>query len=134
MDKNSPWCKLNENNGKAIFLGNKFHNGNILVYIMENIFQDEFPRPVFHNKTSKIKYLDDSGDEKTIDIYMLSPYAHFPNALENFGEYLIEKYDIYNIKEFSNNTVINVFNTKDQYDILYQEMKNNVTWHDPQFW
>jgi len=134
MDENSPWYKLINLKAKGILLGNKFLNANILIYTLECKYKDDFPRPVFHNRPSKVLYIDNDGLQKDIEIFMLSKYAHNTTSIKNYGDYLIDKYPLYKIKEFSNNCFINVFDIESQLKIMEDEMKMNVTCHDPQFW
>jgi aminoglycoside N3'-acetyltransferase len=132
MDKNSPWYKLVETGGKVVLLGKGFE-GNSLLHLTEYIYPEEFPRVVFLKKPVPIRAKGPTGEINTIET-VLYTQAWKKGQGTHFCDYLNRKYHIYQAKKFDDYCNITVYNAKDQFEATTKEMKEDVTWYDPQFW
>lgn len=132
MDINSPWYKLNERGGKVVLLGKTF-DGNSPIHCVEFVYPDEFPRPIYINRPIALKYVDKDGQVKDMPIMLHAP-IWIDGAPTNFSLFLNQKYNIYKIKEFHNDVKIVSYDAKAQFDAIYREMKNDVTWYDARFY
>ena len=131
MDTDSPWYKLMNSGGKVVLLGKTF-DVNSFIHLTEYLHPDEFPRPVFFNKPVTMKYYDCQRQIKQIEV-MLHARVWRDGAPTLFANYLDEKYDIYNIRKFRDDVQIVTFAAKDEYDAIYNEMKDGITWYDTRF-
>jgi aminoglycoside N3'-acetyltransferase len=131
MDVHSPWYKLMASGGKVVLLGKTF-DVNSFIHLVEYLHPDEFPRPVFLNKPVTMKYFDRQRQIKKIEV-MLHARVWRNGAHTLFAEYLNEKYNIYKIRKFRDDVQIVSFVAKDEFDAIYHEMKNDITWYDTRF-
>ncbi|HUQ86856.1 MAG TPA: AAC(3) family N-acetyltransferase [Vicinamibacterales bacterium] len=138
QDRHSPWFKLTERGGKVAMLGRTFEV-NSLVHLVEYLHPAEYPRPLFMSGPVRMPYLDRSGAEKSIEVTLHSAGVpgslHFdPRALHAFGSYINQRHgEVYKIKTLAFDAGIVCYDAKVQYNAFLQEMRNNVTWYDPQF-
>ncbi len=128
MDTNSPWYKLTEVDGKVLLLGVTFE-ANSSILLPEYLHPDELPHGVYFNKPYKMKYLDYDGTVKEMDLMIHAMTGHANKEVSRFCDYLDRKYHIYKRINLHNSQVI-CYKSKDQYEALYQEIKNNKCWHD----
>ena len=139
QDKNSPWYKITQMNGKVVLLGRTF-DVNSPIHLVEYLHPEEFPRPVFFSKPVQMLYVDRNKRvcEMEVMLHISGAAAaggrlFVPGSLFKFSRYLDEKYDLYRIRQFESDVQIVVYDALAQYEAFYSEMKANVTWYDPQF-
>lgn len=131
MDIHSPWYKLMASDGKVVLLGKTF-DVNSFIHLTEYLYPEEFPRSVFLNKPITMKYLDRQRQTKEIDVLLHAPVWR-DGAPTHFSNYLDAKYNIYKIRKFQNDVQIVSFVAKEEFEAIYKEMKNGITWYDTQF-
>lgn len=131
MNPFSPWYRLNELGGKVILLGVD-HARSSTVHVVENTYPQEYPRPVFFGKPHRFLYISPSQNIECVEMY-LHAVRWQDGAINNFCEYIGEKYGIYRRAQLHNTQVIS-FNAKDQFDAFLKEMKNDVCLFDARFW
>ncbi|MBY0493490.1 MAG: AAC(3) family N-acetyltransferase [Cyanobacteria bacterium] len=138
QDHHSPWFKLTERGGKVALLGRTFEV-NSLVHLVEYLNPVEYPRPLFMSGPVAMPYRDASGGVQKIDVLLHSAGVpgsiHFnPQALHAFGAYINSRHgEVYKVKRFAQDVGIVCYEAKAQYDAFLSEMRQNVTWYDPQF-
>lgn len=137
QDAHSPWYKLTKMGGKVLLLGRTF-DINSLVHLVEYLHPDEYPRPLFMSRPVSMGYLNRDGDRRNVDVLLHiagAPGAGFfaPEALFKFCEYINGKYGVYRIRPFADDVQIVCYDAMAQYDAFHREMKQNVTWYDPDF-
>jgi aminoglycoside N3'-acetyltransferase len=133
MDRHSPTYKLTMLEGKVVLLGRSFV-GNTPLHLVEYLYPDEFPRPIFLDRPVIMTYVAASGSTGQIDV-MLHALGWYVGSLETirFCEYLDEKYGLYRRRRFDGDAEIVAYNAQDQYEATFAEMRAGVTLYDPQF-
>ena len=137
QDVHSPWYKLSMTGGKVLLLGRTF-DINSLVHLVEYLHPDEYPRPLFMSKPLPMYYFDAERRRQRIEVLLHisgvpgSP-LFTPQTLHAFGAYINERHRVYQVRQFEGDVGVVCYDAKAQYDAFLAEMRNNVTWYDPQF-
>lgn len=131
MDEHSPWFKLNQVEGKVLLLGNGFRH-NSLVHLVEYLYPDEFPRPVFLNRPVTMRYTTRERQVAEMPVMLHAPlWKH--GAEGRFAEYLQERYGFYQTRRLANGAELVCYRAADQFEAIRREMKQDVTWYDLRF-
>jgi aminoglycoside N3'-acetyltransferase len=131
MDVNSPWFKLMERNGIALFFGVPFR-ANSYIHLPEYLHPAEYPRPVFYDKPHVFRYVDRDGATSEMPV-MLHGIRWADEDVNSFCRYLGKKYGIYRSRHAGTAEIIG-FDIRDQYEALMKERDENVCWYDVHYW
>jgi aminoglycoside N3'-acetyltransferase len=133
MDEHSSTYKLTTGNGKVVLLGSGF-DLNVPMHLIEYVHPDEFPRPVYVNRPSRMTYVARDGSVQSIDVLLHASifYVKLGVSTHNFCTYLQSKYGIYRSRSFARASIV-AFDAREQYDVSLREMRDGVTQYDPRF-
>lgn len=132
MGKESPWYRLNDAQGKVVFLGNDFE-ANSSIHVAEYVHLEEYPVPTFFNAPLKMRSNRHGKFIQEVDVWMHPPAIRKIGSTNRFCQYLNDKYGIYNIRVLRGAS-LTIFNAKDQYEAVCKEMKLGIGLYHPFFW
>lgn len=132
MDAHSPWTKLNDVDGKILFLGVGLE-ANSSLHQLEYLHPDEFPHPVFYDKPLPIRYRRRGGEVGTIDVMPHAIYLQLP-GWRLFCDYLDDRHGLYERRLLGADAPAVMVRPRVQYDALLTERDSGVTWYDVQYW
>jgi aminoglycoside N3'-acetyltransferase len=133
MDEHSPTCKLTFGGGKVLLLGQGY-GGNVPLHLVEYLHPEEYPRPIFVNKSVPMSYVDRDGATRLIDVMLHASgwYISAPETIR-FCAHMQTKYGLYRSERFANGTEVICYDAREQYEATRREMSEGVTLYDPEF-
>ena len=131
MDRNSPWFKLTEMNGKVLFLGTTLET-NSLLHLPEYLYPGEYPRRIFFADPVPLCYRGRDGSIQTMDVMIHVPDWRSGEGTR-FCDYLDHKYHIYTRLDLGRSQAVSHLASR-QYEALCSELRQRVTWYDVRNW
>ena len=113
-----------------MILGRRFEV-NSAILVVESAHADEYPRGVHLHKPYPLKYVNHNNQVKEMPVTLYGG-VYSKESLNAFGDYLNDKYGIYQVRRLHNADVI-VYNADDQYRAVLNEMRENVCMCDFDF-
>ncbi|MCX5736900.1 MAG: AAC(3) family N-acetyltransferase, partial [Proteobacteria bacterium] len=116
--------------GKVILLG-VHHDRSSTVHLVENLYPEEYPRPVFFQKPHRFRYMD-AGKLGEVETFLHAVHWEDPD-INSFGDYIGAHYGIYR-SDMAGRVPVLVYRAADQLEAFRKEMLNDVSMFDSRFW
>ncbi len=128
-NKNSPFYKVSQLNGKILYIGVTLNNAGTSLHLLEDAVEN-FKFPVYHQKIFEIDVIDEKGVKHKVKTKVHNPKQSKKRQCDELLPMFREKGVCKDVKIGQANTLL--FDAKKMYDVMLEQYyKNGITMYTP---